>query len=75
MDSASVGEQDMASAKSPGHSRGARIEAASVGHGQAGTRDELALHKKAGWDGQLSIEGIGYDRGLWNFWIPKPSLI
>lgn len=32
----------MISAKSPGHSRGARIEAASEGHGQADTRDELA---------------------------------
>lgn len=74
MGSASVGELEIASAKGPGYSRGARIEAASVGHGQADTRDELALHKKAGEDGQLR-EGIGYDRGLWNFWILKPSLI
>lgn len=65
----------MISAKSPGHSRGARIEAASEGHGQADTRDELALHKKAGEGGQLSRQGIGYNRGLWNFWILKPSLI
>lgn len=43
----------MTADRSPGYSRGARIEAASVGHGQADTRDELALHKKAGWDGQL----------------------
>lgn len=42
MGSASVGELEIASAKGPGYSRGARIEAASVGHGQADTRDELA---------------------------------
>lgn len=42
MDSASAEKHEVTADRSPGYSRGARIEAASVGHGQADTRDELA---------------------------------